>query len=165
MSQSFTCPNCGADVPLKARACPECGSDKETGWSEEAQYIHLLPDRGNTDSSNSGSPAKTRWQQYGISIVAVLLIATFLMLQGFTWAGYVVPIVAAVIALIYGLTGTSANSNAGLENQLYKQLLQRARGDRALAERLLTYEQQRAPEANRLQLLQNAIYRWDRDHR
>jgi hypothetical protein len=31
------CPNCGAEVPPKARACPECGSDEETGWSEEAQ--------------------------------------------------------------------------------------------------------------------------------
>jgi hypothetical protein len=31
------CPNCGAEVPPKARACPECGSDEQTGWSEEAQ--------------------------------------------------------------------------------------------------------------------------------
>jgi uncharacterized membrane protein YvbJ len=31
------CPNCGAEVPLKAKACPECGSDEQTGWSEEAQ--------------------------------------------------------------------------------------------------------------------------------
>jgi hypothetical protein len=30
------CPNCGADVPLGAKACPECGSDEQTGWSEEA---------------------------------------------------------------------------------------------------------------------------------
>ena len=30
------CPNCGAEVPPKARACPECGSDEQTGWSEEA---------------------------------------------------------------------------------------------------------------------------------
>ncbi len=30
------CPNCGADLPKKAKACPECGSDDQTGWSEEA---------------------------------------------------------------------------------------------------------------------------------
>ena len=30
------CPNCGADVPPKARACPQCGADEETGWSERA---------------------------------------------------------------------------------------------------------------------------------
>lgn len=39
------CPNCGAELPPKARVCPECGSDEETGWSEEARYDGLdLPD-------------------------------------------------------------------------------------------------------------------------
>ncbi|MEO6184162.1 MAG: zinc ribbon domain-containing protein [Verrucomicrobiota bacterium] len=39
------CPNCGADLPKKARACPECGSDEKTGWSEEAYVGGLdLPD-------------------------------------------------------------------------------------------------------------------------
>ena len=31
------CPNCGAAVPARARACPECGADEQTGWSEEAR--------------------------------------------------------------------------------------------------------------------------------
>lgn len=40
-----TCPNCGADIPRKARCCPECGSDESTGWSEEAATSGLgLPD-------------------------------------------------------------------------------------------------------------------------
>ena len=39
------CPNCGAEVPPKAKACPECGSDEQTGWSEAAQTGELdLPD-------------------------------------------------------------------------------------------------------------------------
>jgi len=39
------CPNCGADVPPKARACPECGADEKTGWSERAAAQRLgLPD-------------------------------------------------------------------------------------------------------------------------
>lgn len=39
------CPNCGAEVPPKAKACPECGSDEQTGWSEQASYDNLdLPD-------------------------------------------------------------------------------------------------------------------------
>lgn len=39
------CPQCGAVVPPKARACPECGSDEETGWSERAAAQNLgLPD-------------------------------------------------------------------------------------------------------------------------
>ena len=39
------CPNCGAEVPHKAKACPECGADEDTGWSVEAQSDSLgLPD-------------------------------------------------------------------------------------------------------------------------
>ena len=39
------CPNCGAEVPFKARACPECGADEQTGWSERAAAQRLgLPD-------------------------------------------------------------------------------------------------------------------------
>ena len=39
------CPNCGAEVPRKARACPECGADEATGWSEKAGASGLdLPD-------------------------------------------------------------------------------------------------------------------------
>jgi hypothetical protein len=39
------CPNCGATVPSRAKACPECGADEQTGWSEEARYNNLdLPD-------------------------------------------------------------------------------------------------------------------------
>ena len=40
-----TCPNCGAEVPPKAKACPECGADEQTGWSEAARADGLdLPD-------------------------------------------------------------------------------------------------------------------------
>jgi ribosomal protein L40E len=35
------CPNCGAEVPSRAKACPECGSDENTGWSEEARHSSL----------------------------------------------------------------------------------------------------------------------------
>lgn len=39
------CPNCGAEVPPRAKACPECGSDERTGWSDDAQTNGLdLPD-------------------------------------------------------------------------------------------------------------------------
>jgi hypothetical protein len=161
MSTHFTCPNCGADVPLKARACPECGSDKETGWSEAAQYIHLLPDKGNgIDQSRS----KT-WQKIAIAITAVIVIIAFLVAQGFTWTLYGLPVAALIGGITYLLTRQSSHSDRSLEKQLYQQLLSRSGGDRKLAERLVELERQRHPDANRLQLLQNAIYRWDRDRR
>jgi len=36
--ESFICPNCGAEVPAKAKSCPECGSDEKTGWSDKTIY-------------------------------------------------------------------------------------------------------------------------------
>ena len=45
MTPPDTCPNCGAEVPRKSRACPECGADEHTGWSEAARSDGLgLPD-------------------------------------------------------------------------------------------------------------------------
>lgn len=39
------CPNCGADVPHKAKACPECGADEHTGWLDQTHADNLgLPD-------------------------------------------------------------------------------------------------------------------------
>lgn len=40
-----TCPNCGADVPPKAKSCPGCGADEATGWSDTAYADRLgIPD-------------------------------------------------------------------------------------------------------------------------
>ena len=39
------CPNCGAEIPPRARACPDCGADEHTGWSDKAHEQRLgLPD-------------------------------------------------------------------------------------------------------------------------
>ena len=140
-------------MPLKAKACPECGSDKETGWSEAAQYIHLLPDRGDSSGGAKQLPKSI------MAAIAVLLLMAFLVAQGFTWGLLVIPVAAVVGGIVYALK----RSPHGLERQLYQQLLQRAQGDRQLTARLITYEQKRHPTSTRLQLLQTAIYQWDRD--
>jgi hypothetical protein len=41
MPDYFNCPNCEAEVPIKALSCPECGSDEKTGWSEDTMYDGL----------------------------------------------------------------------------------------------------------------------------
>ena len=39
------CPNCGAEISPKAKACSQCGADEQTGWSEDAKQSELgLPD-------------------------------------------------------------------------------------------------------------------------
>lgn len=81
-----TCPNCGAEVPRRARCCPECGADEKTGWSEEAYASSLdLPD----DSFNyddfvkrefGGKQAKPRGISWVWWVTAVVLLLTGLFL-------------------------------------------------------------------------------------
>ena len=77
------CPNCGAEVPPKAKACPECGADAATGWSEEAQASGLdLPDENfNYDDfvkrefgGKSPVPRGIHWFWW---VVALVLAAAF----------------------------------------------------------------------------------------
>ena len=78
------CPNCGAEVPLNAKACPECGSDEKTGWSEKAYADNLnLPDE-EFDYDNfvkeefGGTQAKPRGISWIWWVVAMLLVLLFL---------------------------------------------------------------------------------------
>ena len=79
------CPNCGAEVPDRAKACPECGADEQTGWSETAQAQRLgLPEddfnydefvKGEFGSKDGLPPRGIRWLWW---VVALLLLAVFI---------------------------------------------------------------------------------------
>ena len=82
-----TCPNCGAEVPLNAKACPECGSDDKTGWSDEAHASSLdLPEEkfdyddyvAREFRSKSPVPRGLHWFWW---VVAVLILGAFLFLM------------------------------------------------------------------------------------
>ena len=83
------CPNCGATVPPKARACPECGSDDETGWSADARESNEL-DLGIPDEDFDyekfverefgGKKPKPRSLAWIWWIVAFLLLAGVLLM-------------------------------------------------------------------------------------
>ena len=82
-----TCPNCGAEIPARAKACPECGSDEQTGWSEQAHTDSLdLPDE-NFDydefvEREFGEPKKSpvpRGLHWFWWVVAILLITAFIL--------------------------------------------------------------------------------------
>jgi hypothetical protein len=79
------CPNCGAMVPPKAKACPGCGADETTGWSAAAYASHLgIPDE-NFDyddfvQEEFGSPRpKPRGIHWVWWLTALGLIALFLL--------------------------------------------------------------------------------------
>ncbi len=74
----FICPNCGAEVSLKALVCPACGSDENTGWSDNTMYDGIdLPE---TDSSGTPAPFSPFQNRYILFIGAVLALLTFLWL-------------------------------------------------------------------------------------
>ncbi|HEX8340440.1 MAG TPA: zinc ribbon domain-containing protein [Tepidisphaeraceae bacterium] len=73
--ETFTCPNCGADVRAGAAACPECGADDETGWSAETDYDGLdLP--GDADDSIDTEDGVGTWRK----IVAIVVVAAVILL-------------------------------------------------------------------------------------
>jgi uncharacterized membrane protein YvbJ len=79
-----SCPNCGADIPRKAKACPECGADDSTGWSDEAHVSSLgLPDASfDYDEFAEREFGKKKALPYGIKmlwwVVAIGLVAIFI---------------------------------------------------------------------------------------
>ncbi len=77
MSDYFVCPNCGAEVPIKAKSCPDCGSDENTGWSEDIMYDGLdLPGLEESNIQARTSMLQSKLLYY---IVAILTIAAFVM--------------------------------------------------------------------------------------
>jgi uncharacterized membrane protein YvbJ len=83
------CPQCGAEVPPKAKACPECGSDEHTGWSDRAHterlgipdedfdYAEFVREEFGPNRENRLKPRGMRWLWW---VVAVILISFFLLL-------------------------------------------------------------------------------------
>jgi hypothetical protein len=77
MSDYFACPNCGAEVPIKAKSCPDCGSDENTGWSEDTMYDGLdLPVLDESDILAKRSMLQSKILYY---IVAILTIVAFVL--------------------------------------------------------------------------------------
>jgi hypothetical protein len=84
------CPNCGAEVPPKARACPECGADEETGWSERAaaQRLGLPEDEFDYDEfvkeefgKKKRGPSRPQigWFWWVVAVVLLLAIAVYFL--------------------------------------------------------------------------------------
>jgi hypothetical protein len=84
-----TCPNCGAEVPARAKACPACGADEETGWSEKAQAQQLgLPDdefdynefvKEEFGSQNKIRPRGISWFWWVAAVILLLALLAWLL--------------------------------------------------------------------------------------
>ena len=77
---TFSCPVCGEDVPVKARACPHCGACEKSGWNEDAREVDGLDlpdeefDYEKFTAEEFGTPRKLRGRQLLWKIVAVSLV-------------------------------------------------------------------------------------------
>jgi hypothetical protein len=81
------CPNCGVEVPPRARACPECGADESTGWSEKAKtqgldlpddefdYDRFVKEEFGSPAARRGPPGSWVWWLAGILLLLVFVLA------------------------------------------------------------------------------------------
>jgi uncharacterized membrane protein YvbJ len=76
VSEYFNCPNCGEDVPIKAKSCPGCGSDENTGWSEDTIYDGL--DLNEYDESSERIKTSLFQNKIILYIVAIVTILVFI---------------------------------------------------------------------------------------
>ena len=79
------CPNCGALVPRRAKACPECGADEKTGWSDTAHADNLgIPDENfdynefaKDEFGGHAKPRDSHWLWWLTSLLLVFLFLFF----------------------------------------------------------------------------------------
>jgi hypothetical protein len=77
------CAQCGADIPVRARACPDCGADERTGWRDTSPYDGLdLPDSAWTEDAAARPAPSPRvnglawyWWLAGALLLASLVLA------------------------------------------------------------------------------------------
>jgi hypothetical protein len=164
MTGTFICPICGTEVDLDAVVCPECGSDDETGWSEDTAYDGLYLYDDEVDSTPGHNSESRPWLNYFIVLIIIITLSAFLA-ASVPWGIYLIPLIILVAGIAYYFMEIAPKRRSNPERMMYQTLLLRAQGDHGMVERWISYERRRDPEANELQLMQAALYRWQRDNR
>ena len=164
MTDYFVCPHCGAQVDIDATACPECGSDDETGWSEASAYdgIDLINDDP-IDGSWAASYGSKRRFRVAVIVILTLILSAFVAVT-VPWGIYLIPLIIGAAIAAYYLVEIAPNLRNHQEKKIYESLLLRASGDEALVERWISFERQRTPDADEVDLMEAALYRWQRDN-
>jgi len=73
------CPNCGAEVPLRARACPECGADEQTGWSEDEEFDYDEFVKEEFGPKDRIRPTGVSWIWWVTALILLAALAAWLL--------------------------------------------------------------------------------------
>ena len=149
---------------MDAVVCPECGSDDETGWSEDTAYDGLYLHEDDADFAPNQNSKTPPWLKWLIPLVIIITLSAFLA-ASVPWGIYLVPVIILAAGIAYYFMEISPKLQANQEEKLYEALLTRAQGDYSMVERWISYERRRDPDADEVQLMQSALYRWQRDNR
>ncbi len=160
MSDFFICPHCGAEVDIDATVCPECGSDEETGWSDVTVYDGLYLYEDDYSPSEGGS---SRWMKITILAILAFILAAFVAAT-VPWGIYIIPFIILASAAAYYFMEVAPHLRSNQEKKIYNTLLVRAGGDEAMVGRWISYERERTPDSDDLDLMEAALYRWQRDN-
>ncbi|HEX6813528.1 MAG TPA: zinc-ribbon domain-containing protein [Planctomycetota bacterium] len=80
--ETFECPNCGASVPVGAKACRECGSDAATGWQDQEEIDYqgeYIPEGYSEDPDHPGDLSAAP-RRVWVALVAILTALALLAL-------------------------------------------------------------------------------------
>lgn len=156
-------------MPLGALACPACGSDENTGWSERAKLEPVFDDyddelEGEYDPPDESSSFAGPWFRLVVVVVAVITVSA-LVAASFPGGIYLVPLIFLVVGALYYYSQVYPHTDHARKRELYKDLLWKAQGDEAMIERWIEYERLRSPDLTEIELMEDAIFRWERDNR
>ncbi len=129
----------------------------------------------------SGGMARSRWLGAGVGVLSLPILALFATHWMQVDLAFLIDpwvILAGVVTVVVGFVGGWLNYKLtqdtgwkekwqvhGWEDLLYQDLLRKVRFNGSTADRLIDYERRQNPQASRLQLIQSAIERWERDNR
>jgi hypothetical protein len=169
MANTFECPHCGADVPVGALACPVCGSDENTGWSEQAEVEPIFYDYDDEVEREFDGPDEQGsfagpWFRLAVVVVAVITVSA-VVASSFPAGIYLVPLLFLIVGALYYRSQIYPHTDRARKQELYQDLLWKAQGDEAMIERWIEYERKRSPELKEIELMEDAIYRWERDNK
>jgi hypothetical protein len=86
MSDTFSCPHCGAMIPLDSKSCLGCGSDDRTGWSPNTMYDGLDLPGWDDVKRDLGFRDTLLWHDLKIMIgVLSFLSFLFLSIRIYSW--------------------------------------------------------------------------------